>query len=89
MGQARERPRVVINISEGGGGGALVAAEATKQQMHSDKVHAQERVPVLCLQRGAACAWQPGPCWPPQGAVMAVLRRLAGVDASMPYLKRL
>jgi hypothetical protein len=27
-----------------------VAGEAAKQQMHSDKVHAQERVPALCLQ---------------------------------------
>jgi hypothetical protein len=68
--EARERPRGGIHISEGGGG-ALAAMEA-KQKRYSDKVHAQERVLELCFQRRGACAWRPGPCWPPQGAVMAV-----------------
>jgi hypothetical protein len=58
------------------------AAEVAKQQMRSDKVHAQEIVLTLCFQRRGACAWWPGPCRPPQGAVMAVLRPIAAVDAS-------
>jgi hypothetical protein len=79
--EARERPRGCIPISEGGGG-ALAAMEAAKQQRCSDKVHAQERVLELYFQRRGACAWRPKPCWPPQGAVMAVLRRVAAVDTS-------
>jgi hypothetical protein len=83
--EAREMPRDGIYISAGGGGD-LAAMEAAKQQRCSDKVHAQERVLELCFQRRGACAWRPGPCWLPQGAVIFSYFVLKGFSIKHPLI---